>query len=158
MQLYKDEVVPHIKLLVAFLCGISAMLTGYIAFDRDFTNPILHLWGDSSTGKSCTAKLICSVFGLPFEGSVSNNKIDRKSVYGSWSGTENAIRDQCTGNYGIPIILNEIGKSQIKNLSSLLYDLAEGTAKKRSNQDFNVNLGEGYHTAFISTGEFSIFD
>lgn len=157
-QLYKDEVVPYTKLLVAFLCGVSAMLTGYIEGIRDFTNPILHLWGNSSTGKSCAAKLICSVFGRPFEGSVSYKKMERKSVYGSWSGTENAIRDQCTGNCGIPIILNEIGKSHIKNLSSLLYDLAEGTTKQRSNQDYNVNLGMGYHTAFVSTGEFSIFD
>ncbi len=43
-------------------------------------------------------------------------------------------------------------------MTQLLYDFSEGTTKKRSSAEGIVHQREGYRTAFISVGEFSIFD
>ncbi len=107
------DVVPDMKLLIAFLGGACAIITGLIGKSRNFTNPIFHLHGLSSTGKSCAAKVAASIYGRPFEEPMETDGILRNSIYGSWTGTENAIRDDCTGNHGMAIILNELGKSKI---------------------------------------------
>ena len=155
---YRREVVPYPKLLIAFLAGACAVTTGIIGNTRPFCNPIFHLYGQSSSGKSCAAKVAASIFGKPFETSECNGEMIYTSVYGSWAGTENGIRDYCAGNRGMAIILNELGKSKVRDMTQLLYDLSEGTSKKRSSGDGTVRQRDGYRTSFISTGEFSIFE
>lgn len=152
-----NDVVPHTKLLIAFLGGASAIITGLIGNSCQFTNPIFHLYGLSSTGKSCAAKVIASIYGRPFESSIEIDGVLHYSIYGSWTATENAVRDSCTGNQGMTVILNELGKSKIKDFSQLIYDFSEGTTKKRSSGDGIVNQREGYRTSFVSVGEYSIF-
>lgn len=151
------DILPHTKTLVAFLGGACAIPTGLIGSVRHYTNPIFHFYGDSGTGKSCIGKIIASIYGRPFDEPVEIDGLLYNSVYGSWTGTENAIRDNCVGNHGMTIILNELGKSRIKDMGGLLYDFSEGTTKKRSSATGDVRQRQGYRTSFVSIGEFSIF-
>jgi len=157
-EMIRKDVVPYPNMLIAFLGGVTSIVTGLIGESKQFTSPIFHIYGSSGTGKSCIAKVISSIFGQPFDGAKTVNGKLYNSVYGSWSGTENALRDSCVGNRGICIILNELGKSKIKNLTALIYDYAEGTMRKRSNGEGVVNQREGFRTSFVTVGEFSLFE
>ena len=157
-EMIRKDVLPYPNMCIALLGGASSIITGLIGESQQFTSPIFHIYGSSGTGKSCTAKVVTSLFGQPFDGAKTIDGKLYNSVYGSWSGTENALRDSCVGNRGICIILNELGKSKINNLTALIYDYAEGTMRKRSNGEGIVNQREGFRTSFVTVGEFSLFD
>lgn len=152
-----DHVIGEITLEIVLLAGLSAAVNGLISHCTTGENPIFHLCGVSGSGKSTGAILAASVAGEPFDGtrSVSDKcgkPRNQQSVYGTWSATENAVICSCSGNHGYPIILNELGKFQCKDLSSLIYVMSEGTVKLRMNY---ANF-ENFSTTIISVGEHSM--
>lgn len=62
------------------------------------------------------------------------------------------------GNRGVVTVLNELGKSLSKDLTRLIFDLSEGSDKKRLNTDLKARISKGYSTTFISTGESSLLE
>ena len=62
------------------------------------------------------------------------------------------------GNRGVVTVLNELGKSLTKNMTRLIFDLSEGSDKKRLNTDLKARISKGYSTTFISTGESSLLE
>ena len=154
-------VLGHTALEVVLLAGLSAVINGLIAVETTGENPIVHICGISGSGKSTGAILAASTAGEPYDGSRTitdkSGKITmQNSVYGSWSSTVNAVLNTCSGNRGYPIILNELGKILTKNMTSLIYNMSEGTDKKRLNQQMQAYQLEGFSTTIISVGEHSI--
>lgn len=155
------HVIGHTALEIILLAGLSAVVNGLIATENTGENPIIHICGVSGSGKSTGAILAASVAGEPFDGSrivtdPYGTIMSQDSIYGSWSSTENAVLASCSGNRGYPVILNELGKFLSKDMSSLIYNLSEGTDKKRLNQQMQAYQLEGFSTAIISVGEHSI--
>lgn len=163
-QMVLKEVIGHPLLEVLLLAGLVAVINGLIAPSTTGENPITHIFGPSSTGKSTLGKLICSVSGAPFSGHPTiacGNGIQRskKSLYRSWAGTETAIIGGFAGNCGSAVVMNELGKlPNTVNLSSILYCISEAGDKERGNEQFKVAQTEAYYTSIVSIGEFSILD
>lgn len=154
-------VIGHIALEIVLLAGLSAVINGLIAVEGTGENPIIHICGVSGSGKSTGAILAASAGGEPYDGSRiitdQYGKINtQNSVYGSWSATANAVLASCSGNRGYPVILNELGKYLSKDMTSLIYNMSEGTDKKRLNQQMEAYQLEGFSTTIISVGEHSI--
>ncbi|MEK3798625.1 DUF927 domain-containing protein [Peribacillus sp. FSL H8-0477] len=145
------EVVPHIPLQLMLSLGFTAPLVGYLSREHDDVDThFVHLVGDSTKGKTTAALLAVSPFGMP-----SNKK---KGLMKTWNGTKNAIPNMLGGNYGIPVVLDELSMSTAKSLTSDLYVLANGQEKSRLNDEMKQRKQASWATTIISTGEQSIFE
>ena len=155
------DVIGHTALELVLLAGLSAVVNGLISPLTTGESPIFHLYCGSSQGKTTALGLASSVSGVPYDGEKrSINKqgeiVINRSIYGSWGSTENATTAQCSGNKGAPIILNELGKFEGKDMSRTVYHLSEGTDKARLNMLMQVYTSESYATSIISAGEVSL--
>lgn len=159
----EEEIIGHLPAEIVMLASLSAVVNGLISTHTTGENPIVHLNGLSGTGKSAIAMAGCSCFGEPFDGErrvYDSNGIPSSQIscYGSWGATENATLGRCAGNRGCVIILNELGKYKGLDMSSIVYNLSEGTDKLRMGKDLSIRLTEGYSTTFLSVGEHSLLD
>ncbi|MBQ8837514.1 MAG: DUF927 domain-containing protein [Clostridia bacterium] len=158
-----QQVIGHIPLEIVLLAALSAVVNGLISSATTHENPIVHLCGTTGTGKSTGAFLAASTAGEPFDGEIHTTDengmaVKWQSVYGSWSATENAVVGSCAGNRGSVIILNELGKLECKDATRIIYNLSEGTDKKRKDANMQEYIAEGYSTTIISVGEHSLLD
>lgn len=156
------EILGRIPAELVLLAGLSAVVKGVLSTKKVVENPIFHLAGASSTGKSAICMAATSAFGEPFDGERSlrcndGTTKDESSIYGSWSATENALLGRYTGNQGCLIVLNEIGKYHGTDMSSLIYNFSEGTDKTRMTKDLTTRQSKGFSTTILSAGEHSIF-
>lgn len=162
-QLMIDEVIPYPTLHLVLIAALSSVIVGLLAMKIPIENPILHLNLPSGKGKSTAGYLAAATAGRPFEGTMSiidedGKVIDKQSVYQSWGATDNAMVATQAGNRGVVTVLNELGKNLSKNMTRLIFDLSEGSDKKRLNTDLKSRVSQGYSTTFISTGESSLLD
>lgn len=162
-QMVMDDIIPYPTLQLTLVAALSAVVVGALAYGIPIENPILHLNLPSGRGKSTAGYLAASTIGRPFDGTMpeldkDGNTIERQSVYQSWGATDNAMIATQGGNRGVVTVLNELGKSLSKDMTRLIFDLSEGSDKKRLNSDLNTRLSKGYSTTFISTGESSLLD
>jgi len=142
---------------------LAAVPNGIISAQTGIGNPIIHLCYASGKGKSTALMLAASTAGKPFDGEVkeidSNGDTKTfKSIYQSWSATDNAMVTAQAGNRGVVTVLNELGKSLSPNMTRLIFDLSEGSDKNRLNKDMKAGISEGFTTTFISCGESSLLD
>ncbi|MGG3803702.1 DUF927 domain-containing protein [Metabacillus fastidiosus] len=145
------EVLPHIPLQAMLAIGFSAPLIGYLSKKYDDVDTLLvHLVGDSTKGKTTGTLLAASIFGMP-----SNKK---KGLMKTWNGTKNALPNMLAGNYGIPVVIDELSMSNAKSLTSELYVLTNGQEKSRLNDEMKQRKQGTWATTIISTGEQSIFE
>lgn len=159
-QMVVEEIIGHIPAEVVMLASLSAVVNGLIASKTTGENPILHINGLSGTGKSAIAMAAASVYGEPFDGErivsdANGNPKSVRSVYGTWGATENAVLGRCAGNRGCAIILNELGKCKVPDLTGVTYNFSEGTDKDRMNGNLKIVKLEGYTATIISVGEHS---
>lgn len=140
------------KYLEMLLCmSFSAAIVGYLSrFYDDVDTLLIHLAGNSTKGKTTGALLYVSVFGLP-----SNKK---KGLQKTWNGTSNATINMMGGNYGIPVVLDELSMSNAKSLTSELYVLTNGQEKSRLTDTIEQRKQKTWATTIVSTGEKSIFE
>lgn len=107
---------------LALCIGLSPIVLGYlnVSGEREITNLIVNLMGKSSTGKTTAIKVIASLYG------------DITTIIRNFNATQNSIIKLAANNYGgVPLILDELGASNLNNLSSLLYQFSLGEEKLR---------------------------
>ena len=162
-QLIRDDVIPHPTLQLVLVAALSAVIVGLLALAIPIENPIIHLNLPSGKGKSTAGFLAASVAGKPFDGTqtaidADGKVVEKQSIYQSWGATSNAMIATQAGNRGVVTVLNELGKSLSKDMTRLLFDLSEGSDKKRLTTDLKARISKGYSTTFISTGESSLLE
>src|SRR5699024_5847043 len=116
----------------------------------EFPGTIFSFTGHSSTGKSTAAALAVSVAGNP-------NKGD-ETLFRSWNATRNALEGYLSHNYGVPIVFDELSSATFRGTTDLLYSIAEGQGRQRSNIHGDVKTPKNWGTSVISTAEYSIFN
>ena len=151
LNMYMNEVKGHLLLELAVIFGISALVTAFLKHKHEveFAGIIFSFTGQSSTGKSTAAALAVSVAGNPTKGN--------KTLFRSWNGTRNALEGYLSNNYGIPMVFDELSSATFKNTTGLLYSIAEGQGRQRSNVHGEVKTPKNWGTSVISTSEYSIF-
>ncbi len=63
-----------------------------------------------------------------------------------------------SNNYGIPIVFDELSSTTLRDTTGLLYSIAEGQGRQRSNVHGEVKTPKNWGTSVISTSEYSIFN
>lgn len=160
-DMVKADVVGFTPMELVLVVSLSAIVNGLIAGSTTGENPIVHLCARSGCGKTTALYLGTAVFGVPYEGERKSfgrggEIITRRSAYGSWGATENATITQCAGNKGALVVLNELGKFHGSDMSTIVYNLSEGSDKARLNSKMKVYLSESYFTSILSAGEVSL--
>ncbi|HCZ9339784.1 TPA: DUF927 domain-containing protein [Staphylococcus aureus] len=151
-NMYIDEVKGHLLLELAVIFGISALVTSFLKHKHEieFAGILFSFTGQSSTGKSTAAALAVSVAGNPTKGN--------KTLFRSWNATRNALEGYLSNNYGVPIVFDELSSTTLKDTTGLLYSIAEGQGRQRSNVHGEVKAPKNWGTSVISTSEYSIFN
>ncbi|MDU6483049.1 DUF927 domain-containing protein [Paeniclostridium sordellii] len=148
IKMIKKYVIGNVELEFALISGLSAILLGYIGEELGLDSIIIHLVGNSTTGKSTALKLAISCFGYP---EVKNN-----GLYGTYNGTNNALIKKLGGLKGVPYAFDEISMSDMNNFTKFIYSLANGADKERLNKDSELMEKESWLTTILSNGEKSI--
>ena len=150
-NMYLNEVKGHFHLELATTFGISALVTAFLKHKQDvtFAGIIFSFTGQSSTGKSTAAALAVSVAGNPNKGN--------ETLFRNWNATRNALESYLSNNYGVPLVFDELSSATFKDTTGLLYSIAEGQGRQRSNVHGEVKTPKNWGTSVISTSEYSIF-
>ncbi|HDA2435598.1 TPA: DUF927 domain-containing protein [Staphylococcus aureus] len=151
-NMYIDEVKGHLLLELAVIFGISALVTSFLKHKHEieFAGILFSFTGQSSTGNSTAAALAVSVAGNPTKGN--------ETLFRSWNATRNALEGYLSNNYGVPIVFDELSSTTLRDTTGLLYSIAEGQGRQRSNVHGEVKTPKNWGTSVISTSEYSIFN
>lgn len=151
-EMYLKQVKGNLLLELAVVFAASSLVTAFLKtrHEVEFAGTIFSFMGNSSTGKSTAAALAVSIAGNPTKGS--------NTLFRSWNGTRNALEGYLSNNYGLPIVLDELSAATFKNTTGLLYSMAEGQGRQRSNIHGEVKSLKNWGTSVISTAEHSIFN
>lgn len=151
LDMIRTEVEGNIPLEAVLAIGTSAILNGLIGESVNVSTLLVHLYGDSTQGKTTAAQLAVSIAG--------SCDVRKSGLFMSWNGTYNSIVTRLRGNKGMPVAFDEISKYKGNDLSSIVYALTDGREKDRCNKDGNIKaVGEFdcWQTTIISTGEASL--
>ncbi|MFD1031861.1 DUF927 domain-containing protein [Metaplanococcus flavidus] len=150
-NMVQEQVLSNTPLEMLLCAGFSSAIVGYLShrFD-DVDSLLIHLAGDSTKGKTTAALLAVSAFGMP-----SNKK---KGLQKTWNGTANATINMLSGNFGIPLVLDELSMSKSKDLNSEVYVMTSGQEKSRMNDQMTLRKQGTWTTTILSTGEQSIYE
>ena len=160
----EQHVLPYQSLAVALLAGLSSVLVGFMHSSTPLLNPIFSLAGGSSTGKSTAGIVAASTAFRPILGtSFATDEATGETVQlvggvSSWAATKNALITRLQGNGGFPVVLDELSKSEIGDLSAVVYALSEGADKDRLQKDCTLRPQESFHTSILSIGEERLID
>lgn len=111
-------------------------------------NPIVHLVGNSSTGKSTVASLFVAFGSAP--DSVGSLTLTHLS-------TSNALLSQVGTTSGYPIAIDELSTAGRKALTQLVYTLSNGQGRARCTAGgLKIEGDNNFSTVFLSNGEASL--
>ncbi|OEL00970.1 hypothetical protein AST12_10460 [Staphylococcus succinus] len=150
-QMYLDEVKGNLLLELAVVFGVSSLVTAYLnaKHEVEFAGTIFSFVGNSSSGKSTSGALSASVAGNVNKGS--------NTLMKSLNGTRNGIESYLNDNHGVPIVLDELSSASFRDSTGLLYSIAEGLGRQRSDINGKAKGIRHWGTSIIVTGEHSIF-
>ena len=143
----REHVVPYKNISLAL--GVSSSIVAKLNMHyKDINTLLVHLFAESTKGKSTAAMLAISVWGNP--------NLSGGGLYNTWNSTENALSTSLAGNYGIAYALDELSMSKIEDTTSLIYNLVGGKDKARLTKDIELRAAATWTTSIISTGEVSL--
>ncbi|MCT4619595.1 MAG: DUF927 domain-containing protein [Marinisporobacter sp.] len=145
LQMVRNEVLGNDLLELILVLGFSAPIFALLSTEV----LIVHLYGDSSKGKTTSIRLGVSPFIKP--------AIDNDGGIITWNGTENALIEILNNNHGIPLAFDE-GSMHTGNLTRQIYKIASGTGRRRLNQDGTLKETGYWKNVIFSTAEHSLLE
>lgn len=104
-------------------------------------NFILHLYGESSAGKTTAVKAAASAWGNP------------KRLIDTWRATTNGLERKAVGRNDMVLFLDEAGMAEEQELVDAIYALGNGGEKMRATKDARERTTTKYNVVALSTGE-----
>lgn len=137
----------EMQFIIAF--AFSAILHGVLQDMTDVDNFIVHIRGDSSSGKTTALCLAASVFGAGVEN-------DPRGIISTWNATKNAILRRLMSVNGMLMGLDEVSMNRDKDFTGLIYSISSGVEKDRLTRDAKVQERLTGRYLLMSTGEASL--
>lgn len=141
---WRDRVAAMAPGNSALTLGISIALAGPLLDIVRAESGGVHLWGDSSTGKSTVLEVAASVWGHP------------KRFPRSWRTTANGLEGAAAHRTDTLLALDEIGQCEPAHLSDIVYMVGNGVGKQRANISGAARSVKMFRVAVLSTGETSV--
>ena len=123
--------------------AISASLAGPLLHLAGLESGGIHLFGNSSTGKTTLLKLAASVWG------------DGGLVH-SWRATSNGLEGIAGRTSDVALILDELGQLDTREAATSFYMLASGVGKIRMNRNATVQDIKTWRAFIMSSGEMTV--
>ena len=151
-QRFLDEhILPYKETRLAFAIGLSSVAASELREYGDIGTMIFNFTGQSSTGKTTMLQMLASLWGSP---SISNRGIIR-----TFSQTQNSLVKTFTGANGVPIIVDDATVLGQKDLSTLIYNMAQGEDKNRLDVNSEFKQSKGSWSGLIAiSSESSILE
>lgn len=152
-EMLEHEVLGNIPLESVMAMAASATVLSYanVKWACKIYNPVFHIFGNSSSGKTTASQLAVSLGGMPM---LSNDQ----SLFMTFHSTSDAIMKKIGKNNGFPIAIDEISMLGNKDITALIYALAEGIEKERLVRAGNKLQDKSeFSTTVFTNGESSIF-
>lgn len=127
----------------ALILAISAALAGPVLESLNIDGGGIHLYGDSSTGKTTALMAGVSAWGGP-------------RYRRTWRATSNGLEGAAKLHTGTLLALDEIGEVAPKDLYEAVYALCNGSGKSRANVHGNARDLARWRVFVLSTGEVTI--
>lgn len=125
------------------LLAISAAFTGPLLDLVNAEHVGLHLYGDSSAGKTTAVQAAVSVWG-------------GRALLRTWRSTANGLEAAAAESNDSLLALDEIGQAPGKEIGAIIYQLANGQGKVRANVKGGSRRRMTWRTAVLSSGERTI--
>ena len=103
----------------------------------------IHLFGNSSTGKTTLLKLAASVWG-------------ESGLVHSWRATANGLEGVANRTSDVVLILDELGQLDSRDAATSLYMLASGVGKIRMNRNATLQDIKTWRAFMLSSGEMTV--
>lgn len=149
-NLVKESIQSSFVVCVAFGAILMGVLKDNVI---DLDNIIVHLRGDSSSGKTTMLNLAISVFGNPDEHC-------RNGLISTWNATQNALLRRLmshgNGKGGNLFGLDEFSMLQIKDCTNLIYAITSGIERDRLTANIQTQDRLTGTYILMSTGESSL--
>lgn len=130
------------------ILGVSFALTGCLLNLIGMEGGGLHLFGQSSCGKSTALKVAGSVCGGG----------DQRPFIRQWRATDNALESTAALHNDNLLCLDEISQATPKVVSEVAYMLSNGQGKARANRSGNAKACKEWRVMFLSSGEKTLSD
>lgn len=140
---WKNEVAARAVGNDMLTLGISAGLAGVLLERLNIDGGGLHLYGDSSTGKTSILMAATSVWG--------GNGFRR-----TWRVTSNGLEGAARMHTGTLLALDEVGEVSPRDLYESAYALVNGHGKTRANVRGEARQVSRWRVFVLSTGEVTI--
>ncbi|WP_314303942.1 DUF927 domain-containing protein [Brevibacillus parabrevis] len=151
LNMVREHVIGYAPLEFLLSAGFASAIVGYLSYLYDDVDSlIIHLGGKSTKGKTTGTFLEVSIFGKP--------SFKMKGLVKSWNATSNSLINMLGGNFGIPVVFDELSMSNEASLTSMLYVLASGQEKGRLTDTIQQRKQGQWALVILSTGELSIFE
>ncbi len=122
---------------------VSAALAGPLAYVVGAEGGGVHLFGNSSIGKSAILQAAASVWG-------------RGSTPGyvrSWRATANGLEGAAASATDTCLVLDELNVGEARDVAASVYALANGVGKSRAMRDGSLREPKGWRVFILSSGE-----
>lgn len=133
-----------LALCIAFTSPLLTPLQSAMSNADDDVEPGgIHLYGESSTGKSTAAVVAASVWG-------------GKAVLKQWKATDNGMEGLAERANGVGLFLDEMTATDAKKLNDIIYMLSSAMGKTRMSSDTMMRKTKTFVLSFLSSGEHSL--
>lgn len=147
MDMVRSEVLGWTPLEFILSASVAGLLVDYLKEEIACENLLVHMVGNSSTGKTTAGLLAVS------SGSSPNNK--EQGMVFNFGDTWNSLMKLMPNSY--PCLVDEGSLiPDEKNLTRMLYSMSSGLEKKRLTQNMTVGESSQFRTILFFTSEKSI--
>lgn len=147
-DIIKEYAMPQIPLQLAIALGLSAVTAGFL--ENEISETLLvHIFGESSRGKTTAAMLAVSTAGNP-------NVIAKNTLICDYNDTPNYRISMLAKNHGYPIVYDELSKAKSNDYTEFVYNVTNSKERGRLNSNATQKDVDTWCTTVISTGESSL--
>jgi uncharacterized protein (DUF927 family) len=134
----------HDRAMFAISIAFAAPLVGLIEAESGGFN----FYGQSSTGKTSIVRGAASVWG----------RGDPRGFLRTWRATANGLEGAAVLHNDLPLVLDEVGVAEPKDVGAVIYSLTGERGKDRAQRDGTLKETPTWRTLIISTGELTVAD
>lgn len=146
LEILQSHVVGHTPLEFILALGFAGTLISLACMEGTKDLMLVHAYGESTTGKTTSAKLLASIFGKP--------TATPDGLIRTWNTTQKALKTQFGNIHGIPMILDEASvKDAGHDFSKEIYQLSMGVDDARLNKDIKTRQQNTWSGLLFSTAE-----